>query len=47
MIKKLIIICILAFAGGFANAFFKHRGIDLTIYIYLVVGYLSGLIINS
>lgn len=47
MIKKLIIICILAFAGGYAGAFFKHRNINITTYIYLVVGYLAGLIINS
>lgn len=47
MIKKLIIICILAFAGGVADAFFKDRNINLTTYIYLVVGYLAGLIVNS
>lgn len=47
MIKKLIIIWILAFAGGVADAFFKHKNINLTTYIYLVVGYLSGLTVNN
>lgn len=47
MIKKLIIICILAFAGGVADAFFKNKNINLIAYIYLAVGYLTGLIVNS
>lgn len=45
-IIKIILISILAFAGGFLDAFLKDKNINATYMIFLTMGYIDCLICN-
>lgn len=45
-IIKIIFICILAFVGGFLDAFLKDKNINITHLIFLTIGYIDCLICN-
>lgn len=46
-IKKIIIICLLAFAGGFLDAALIYRNVNITCTIFTVIGYIDCLIANE
>lgn len=44
-IIKLIIFSVLAILGGFIDAFFKDKNIDITYAIYFILGWISCLML--
>ena len=45
--KKFLLICIISFFGGFTDAFLKDNQINLTSFIFVIVGYIDYLILNE
>lgn len=46
-IKKIILFFIISFVGGFIDAFFKDKNINITSTIFTIVGWINCMIFNQ